>query len=67
MGSGSGIKSYKQTWDLKTISSGIHFTLSEEIELPLGIIGKLMGLISQKMSESIVSKIQQKLKSLFEA
>jgi hypothetical protein len=39
----------------------------EEIELPMGIIGKLIGLIAQKMSETTVNKIQLKLKALVEA
>ena len=67
MVSGSGVKSYKQVWSLERIPSGTRFTFMEEIELPFGIIGKLMGLIGQRMSEATVSKIQLKLKSLVEA
>jgi uncharacterized protein YndB with AHSA1/START domain len=67
MVSGSGVKSYKQVWSLERIPSGSRFTFMEEIELPFGIIGKLMGLIGQRMSEATVSKIQLKLKSLVEA
>ena len=67
MVSGSGVKSYKQVWSLERIPSGSRFTFMEEIEFPYGIIGKLMGLIGQRMSEATVSKIQLKLKSLVEA
>ena len=67
MVSGSGVKSYKQTWLLETIPSGSRFTFMEEIEFPLGFIGKLIGLIGQRMSEATVNKIQLKLKTLAEA
>jgi len=67
MVSGSGVKSYNQIWLLENIPSGSRFTFTEEIELPMGIIGKLLGLIAQKMSEATVDKIQFKLKTLAEA
>lgn len=67
MVSGSGVKSYNQVWSLENIPSGSRFTFMEEIELPMGIIGKLIGLIAQKMSETTVNKIQLKLKALVEA
>lgn len=67
MVSGSGVKSYHQIWLLENIPSGSRFTFTEEIELPMGIIGKLLGLIAQKMSEATVDKIQFKLKTLAEA
>jgi uncharacterized protein YndB with AHSA1/START domain len=67
MVSGSGVKSYQQDWQLETTPSGSRFTFTEEIEFPFGIIGKLIGLIAQGMSESTVSKIQLELKSLVEA
>ena len=67
MVSGTGVKSYKQIWLLETTSSSSRFTFMEEIELPMGIIGKLIGLIAQRISEATVSKIQLKLKALAEA
>jgi len=67
MVSGSGVKSYRQAWTLKPTRSGTRFTFFEEVELPLGILGKLIGLIAQGMSESTVDSIQLKLKSLVEA
>jgi hypothetical protein len=39
----------------------------EEVKLPFGIIGKLIGLIAQRMSEATVDKMQLKLKALAEA
>jgi uncharacterized protein YndB with AHSA1/START domain len=67
MVSGSGVKSYNQIWLLETIPSGSRFSFMEEIEFPMGIIGKFIGLIAQKMSETTVNKIQLKLKALVEA
>jgi len=67
MVSGSGVKSYKQVWLLETTPTGSRFTFMEEIELPFGIIGKLIGLIAQRMSEVTVDKMQLKLKALAEA
>jgi len=67
MVSGSGVKAYKQVWSLGRTSLGSRFTFMEEIELPMGIIGRLIGLIAQGMSEATVGKIQLKLKALAEA
>ena len=67
MVSGSGVKSYKQVWLLETTPAGSRFTFMEEIEFPFGIIGKLIGLIAQRMSEATVDKMQLKLKALAEA
>ena len=67
MVSGSGVKAYKQVWSLERTSLGSRFTFMEEIELPMGIIGRLIGLIAQGMSEATVGKIQLKLKALAEA
>ena len=67
MVSGSGVKSYRQVWSLRPTRSGTRFTLMEEIEFPMGIFGKLIGLIAQGMSKSTVDKIQLKLKALAEA
>ena len=67
MVSGSGVKSYKQAWLLETTPSGSRLTFVGEFELPMGIIGKLFGLIAHRTSEETVSKIQLKLKALVEA
>jgi uncharacterized protein YndB with AHSA1/START domain len=66
MVSGSGVKSYIQSLTLEAIPSGSRFTFMEEIELPLGVFGKLLGLIGQRMSATTVGKIQAKLKALVE-
>jgi hypothetical protein len=39
----------------------------EEIKLPYGLIGKIMGLFAQRGSKATVDKMLPKLKSLTEA
>jgi hypothetical protein len=39
----------------------------EEVELPMGFIGKIIGFFVEGMSKATIKKIQQKLKSLVEA
>ena len=65
--SGGSLKSYEQSWSLGTTSSGSMVTFMEDIELPYGVIGKLLGLILGGMSASTVDKMLTKLKSLVEA
>ena len=67
MVSGTGVKSYRQVFSLEAIPSGSRFTFMEEVELPMGIIGKLIGLIAEQMSKATVDKMQLKLKALAEA
>jgi len=65
--SGGSLKSYEQSWSLGTTSSGSMVTFMEDIELPYGVIGKLLGLFLGGMSASTVDKMLSKLKSLVEA
>ncbi len=67
MVSGSGVKSYKQTYQLEKVEPGCQLSFMEEVELPMGFIGKIIGLLGEGMSRSTIRKIQQKLKSLVEA
>jgi carbon monoxide dehydrogenase subunit G len=67
MTSGNFVKGYNQSWKLDTIPSGSRFTFMEEVILPYGIIGKIMGTIAQRGSEATVGKMLPRLKSLAEA
>jgi hypothetical protein len=67
MTSGNGVKSYEQWWSLDAVPEGSRFTFKEEIELPYGVIGKLLGLILEGMSAATVDKMLVKLKSLAES
>jgi uncharacterized protein YndB with AHSA1/START domain len=67
MVSGSGVKAYEQSWSLETIPSGSRFTFWENIELPYGIIGKLLSPFLERVSAASVDKMLVKLKTLAEA
>ena len=67
MVTGTGVKSYEQSWSLEDIPSGSRFTFKEEVELPLGVFGKLLDPFLERMSAATVDKMLAKLKSLAEA
>ena len=67
MRSGNFVKGYEQSWTVEVTPSGSRFTFLEEVKLPYGIIGKIMGLFAQRGSEATVGKMLPKLKSLAEA
>ena len=67
MTSGNFAKGYEQRWTVKATPSGSRFTFMEQVELPYGIIGKVIGVIGQRSSGATVEKMLAKLKSLVEA
>ncbi|HJX69749.1 MAG TPA: SRPBCC family protein [Dehalococcoidia bacterium] len=67
MTSGKGVKGYEQRWTLEATPSGSRFTFMEKVELPYGIIGKILGLLAQFLSRLTVKKMLAKLKNLAEA
>lgn len=67
MVSGNFVKGYEQRWTLEAIPSGSRFTFMEEIELPYGIIGKILGLFARRRSEATVEEMLAKLKRSAEA
>lgn len=64
---GEFVKGYEQSWTVEATPSGARFTFLENVELPFGIIGKLMGLFARRGSEAHVREMLAKLKSLAEA
>ena len=64
MTSGTSVKSYEQRWTLEPTPSGSTFTFMEEVELPFGIIGKLIGAVIRRSSEAHVKQMLTALKSL---
>jgi uncharacterized protein YndB with AHSA1/START domain len=64
--SGTGVKAYKQIWSLEPIPSGSRFTFQEEVTLPFGILGKLLGTIMEGSSAATADKMLAKLKTLAE-
>ena len=67
MTSGTSVKSYEQRWSVSATQSGSIFTFMEQIELPLGFIGKIIGKFIQRSSEAYVKQMLAKLKNLAEA
>ncbi|MFC1948688.1 SRPBCC family protein [Chloroflexota bacterium] len=66
MTSGTGVKNYEQGWTIRTTGVGSRFTFIEDFELPLGIIGKLIGAVGQFSSAANAKKMLAILKSLAE-
>lgn len=65
--SGTGVKFYNHLWTIEKIPSGSLFTCAEEVGLPLGILGRLIGSFLVKRSEATVDKILLILKTLVES
>ena len=65
--SGSGVKAYQQTLQLDKVEAGCQFSFMEEVELPMGLLGKIIGFLGEGMSHSTLRKMLKKLKSLVEA
>ncbi len=64
---GTGVKSYEQRWTLEATSSGSTFTFTEQVGLPFGVIGKLIGAVVKRSSEAHVKEMLTRLKGLAEA
>ncbi len=67
MTSGNALKAYEQIWSITALPSGSRFTFTENVRLPYGILGKIMGFFGRFSSISSVKKILIKLKAAAEA
>jgi len=67
MTSGNFVKGYEQTWTLERIPTGSRFTLAEDVTMPYGPIGRVLGAFSRSSSERHIEEILAKLKALVEA
>lgn len=67
MTSGASYPSYVQHWSIEPTSSGSRFTFMEDIVLPYGFLGRLMGVFAERMSAATVDKMLVKLKAACEA
>ncbi|MGD0794732.1 MAG: SRPBCC family protein [Dehalococcoidales bacterium] len=62
------LKKDDQIWSIEATPSGSRFTMFEDLEMPMGIIGKLIGaLFGQMMIGKNMEKILANLKKLAEA
>jgi len=67
MTSGKNVNTYEIRWDLKSTQSGTIFHFVENIGMPFGIIGKILGVIGQRTADKMVEGMLIKLKNLSEA
>lgn len=67
MTSGNFVKGYEQTWTLEPTPSGSQFILAEDVTMPYGPLGRLLGAFGRSSSERHVKEILAKLKALAEA
>lgn len=67
MTSGSFVKGYEQSWAVEATPSGSTFVFAEDVKMPFGVLGKLLGLLGQRGSQATVEKMLVKLKALAEA
>jgi uncharacterized protein YndB with AHSA1/START domain len=66
MTSGKNVNSYKIRWNLKGTQSGTTFHFVEEIGMPFGVIGKILGVLGQSTADKMVEGMLMKLKKLTE-
>lgn len=67
MTSGSGVKSDEQLWSIEPTPAGCRFTFDEQVELPYGPLGKVIGAVGQRSLRSHVAEMLTQLKGLAEA
>jgi uncharacterized protein YndB with AHSA1/START domain len=67
MTSGDFLKKNDQQWVVAATASGSRFTLTGDVGLPYGIIGKILGLFARRQSGKTVKKMLANLKRLSEA
>lgn len=67
MTSGKNVNTYEIRWNLKSAQSGTIFHFVEDIGMPFGIIGKILGVIGQRTADKMVESMLIKLKNLSEA
>ena len=66
MTSGKNVNSYQIRWNLKATQSGTTFHFVEEIGMPFGVIGKILGVLGQRTADKMVEGMLIKLKNLSE-
>ncbi len=66
MTSGKNVNSYEIRWNLKSTLSGTIFHFIEEIGMPFGVIGKILGILGQGIADKMVESMLIKLKTLSE-
>jgi uncharacterized protein YndB with AHSA1/START domain len=58
------LKKDDQVWSLEAIPSGARFTMTEDVEMPWGIIGKILDALLSGMIGKNIEKILSNLKNV---
>jgi uncharacterized protein YndB with AHSA1/START domain len=66
MTSGTHFKSYEGTWMIESAQGKSTFSFEEKTKMPFGIIGKLVGIFSEKRAAAVVDNMLKRLKILVE-
>lgn len=66
MTSGKNVSSYEIRWRLEPGQSGTTFHFTEEVGMPFGPVGKVLGKLGQRKANSMVEGMLVKLKKLSE-
>jgi uncharacterized protein YndB with AHSA1/START domain len=66
MKSGKNVSSYEIRWNLNATQSGTKFHFVEEVGMPFGVIGKILGVLGQGTADKMVEGMLIKLKNLAE-
>jgi hypothetical protein len=67
MTSGNFLKGYEQKMKLEATPSGSRFTFAEDVKMPYGPIGSVIGFLGKSSSQAHLKEMLGKLKSLAEA
>jgi len=66
MVSGKNVSSYEIRWQLTESPSGSTFHFVEDVGMPFGFIGKVLGKVGQRTADKMVEGMLVKLKNLSE-
>ena len=66
MKSGVNVNSYEIRWGLDGTESGTLFRFVEEVGMPFGVVGKILGVLGQKTADRMVEGMLIKIKLLSE-
>ena len=67
MTKGANVSSYEIRWNLHGDETGTTFHFVEEVGMPFGVIGKVLGVLGQNTANKMVEQMLGKLKALSEA
>jgi len=67
MTSGNIVKGYEQRYTIEATQDGSRFTCFEDVKLPYGILGKVVGLFRRSTSKNLLDEMLLNLKRMAEA